>query len=215
MVKIPLFLKLKKQAHKNIASAQDLIVIGLYKIFDKAILHGGTSIWRCYAGNRFSEDIDVYIPRDEKRINIFFDNLKKEGFVVHKKKVGKNSLYSNLEFNRTFVRFEALFKKSLPIGSLSEYEKIDGNLITVYTLLPEELIMEKVSAYLKRHKVRDIYDIFFLLRYVEDKKKISKELKKLIKQFKKPVDAEELKVLVIEGLVPGVEEILDYIKRRK
>lgn len=199
--------------HKDIARVQDIIVKEMYNMFDKAVLHGGTAIWRCYNGNRFSEDIDVYIHKDEKRINAFFENLKKKGFIINKKKIGEKSLFSRLVLNRTFVRFEALFKKPIPKGSLKEYEGADGNFITVYTLTPEELIKEKIEAYLRRLKIRDIYDVFFLLRYVKDKDKISKELKKLIKGFKKPIDEKELRILIIEGLVPNADKMLDYIKR--
>jgi len=211
MPTIPLILRLKKQAHKDIAKAQDLIVESIYEIFDKAVLHGGTAVWRCYSGNRFSEDIDAYIPRNLEKINLFFENLEKKGFVIEKKKIGECSLYSGLKLNRTFVRFEALFKNVK--GELKEYETIDGNLISVYTLLPEELIKEKINAYLARLKVRDIYDVFFLLKYVKDKDKIKKELGKLILNFKNPIDEKELKVLITEGIIPNVEEIVRYIKR--
>ena len=70
---IPLILRLKKSAHKDIAAAQDLIVSALYEVFNDSVLHGGTSIWRCYKGNRFSEDVDAYIPRDIYRVNSFFN----------------------------------------------------------------------------------------------------------------------------------------------
>lgn len=213
MVKIPLILKLKKQMHKDVAIAQDIIVKELFNVFDDAVLHGGTAIWRCYNGNRFSEDVDVYIPKDKKRIDIFFENLKKKGFIINKKKITENSLFSRLELNRTVVRFEALFKTPTPKGSLSEYESSDGNLITIYTLTPEGLIKEKIEAYLKRLRIRDLYDVFFLLRYVKDRRDVLKEIKKLIKDFKKPIDEKELKVLIVEGLAPDVEKMLDYIKR--
>ena len=211
MPEIPLILKLKKQMHKDIASAQDIIVKELYNVFDKAVFHGGTVIWRCYKGNRFSEDIDVYIPKDENKINTLFLNLEKRGFIIKKKKISKNSLYSSMELNRTLVRFEALFKEQK--GSLKEYSTSDGNLIIVYTLTPEELIKEKTNAYLARLKIRDLYDIFFLLRYVQDKKHVSRELNRLIKEFKEPIDEKDLKVLIIEGLVPTTEKMSEYITR--
>ena len=207
---IPLILKLKKSSQKEIAKAQDLIVEEIYKIFDKAIIHGGTSIWRCYNGNRFSEDIDMYIPKEISKINDLFENLEKKGFRIIKKKVGKNSIYSNLELNRTIVRFEAIFKTIN--GVLKEYLTSEGNLITVYTLTPEELIKEKIDAYMRRYKVRDLYDLFFLLRYVKNKDNIKRELNYLIDNFKQPVDKKELKVLVIEGLTPDVDKMLQYIK---
>lgn len=208
---IPLILKLKKVIHKEVAKAQDLIVEELYKIFDKAVLHGGTAIWRCYKGNRFSEDIDVYLPKDTKNINILFKNLEKKGFIIEKKKISENSLFSKLILNRTLVRFEAIFKRQE--GVLKEYETAEGNLITVYTLLPEEIIKEKTDAYLKRFKIRDLYDIFFLLRHVKDKDKVMVNLKTLIRKFKKPIDEKELKVLIIEGIIPNVGDMKSYIGR--
>ena len=207
---IPLILKLKKSSQKEIAKAQDLIIEEVYKIFDKAVIHGGTSIWRCYNGNRFSEDIDAYIPKDTSKINTLFECLGKKGFRILKKKVGKNSIYSNLELNRTIVRFEAIFKTVN--GVLKEYQTSEGNLITVYTLTPRGLIKEKINAYIKRYKIRDLYDVFFLLRYVKNKDSIKRELNHLIDNFKQPVDKKELKVLVIEGLTPDVDKMLQYIK---
>lgn len=206
---IPLILRLKKARHKEIAKAQDLIVEELYTVFNNAVMHGGTAIWRCYKGNRFSEDIDVYLRKDNEKLNALFLNLEKRGFAIEKKKISENSLYSNLVLNGTAVRFEALFKRA--DGMLKEYETADGNLISIYTLSAEELIKEKTSTYLKRLKVRDLYDIFFLLRYA-DKGKVRQDIKKLSGQFNKPLDEQELKVLILEGLTPDVEKMIQYIK---
>ncbi len=210
---IPLILKLKKELHKNIAQAQDILVQELYNYFNNAVIHGGTAIWRCYKGNRFSEDLDVYIKRDIEKINLFFDNLKKKGFIIEKKKITQNSIFSELKLNRTNVRFEAIFKDK--DGVLKEYENTDGNLITVYTLKPEDLVNEKIDAYLGRLKIKDLYDIFFLLKYVEDKLKIKNKINKLINEYKKPIDEKELKVLILEGIVPDSEKLFYYIKNYK
>lgn len=206
---IPLILRLKKARHKEIAKAQDLIVGELYNVFNNAVLHGGTAIWRCYKGNRFSEDIDVYLAKNNEKLSILFLNLEKKGFLIEKKKISENSLYSNLVLNGTAVRFEALFKNV--DGVLKEYETADGNFISVYTISAEELIKEKTKAYLKRLKVRDLYDIFFLLRYA-DKSKVRQDIKKLSEQFNKPLDEQELKVLILEGLIPSAEKMIQYIK---
>jgi len=207
---IPLILRLKKVNHREIAKAQDIIVQTLYEIFDNAVFHGGTSIWRCYKGNRFSEDIDVYIPRDMDKINKLFETLEKKGLIVERKKISEQSIFSTLKFNRTSVRFEAIFKKAN--GSLKEYETAEGNLLTVYALTPEELIEEKTMTYLKRFKIRDLYDIFFLLRYVKEISNVRKCLEELITKFKNPIDEKDLKVLILEGLVPDKESMLSYIK---
>ena len=208
---IPLILRLRKEIHKKIAEAQALIVQEMLNSFNSVVLHGGTAIWRCYKGNRFSEDIDVYIQKDINKINLFFKNLEKKGFVIKKKRIKENSLFSDLQFNRVSVKFEALFKNVK--GVLKDYETIEGNYIVLYSLTPEELIAEKVNAYIKRLKIRDIYDIFFLLKYVDDKNKIKMQIQKLFKEFKSPVDEKELKILVLEGIAPNYKEILDYVKR--
>ena len=208
---IPLILRLRKEIHKKIAEAQDLIVQEMLNSFNSVVLHGGTAIWRCYKGNRFSEDIDVYIQKDINKINLFFKNLEKKGFVIKKKRIKENSLFSDLQFNRVSVKFEALFKNVK--GVLKDYETIEGNYIVLYSLTPEELIAEKVNAYIKRLKIRDIYDIFFLLKYVDYKNKIKMQIQKLFKEFKSPVDEKELKILVLEGIAPNYKEILDYVKR--
>ena len=208
---IPLVLKLKRARHKEVARAQDLIIEELYHYFEKAVLHGGTAIWRCYNGNRFSEDIDVCITKDEKRINEFFDALKKDGFNIKKKKISEKSIFSVMELNGTEVRFEAIFERVE--GSLKEYETADGNFVTIYALRVEEIINEKIDAYMKRLKIRDIYDIFFLLRYVTSKQEVSRKLRLLLENLKEPIDAGELKVLIIEGIVPNTEKIIEYIKR--
>ena len=79
-MKIPLQAKLRREIHRKVAYAQDLVVKEVYAVFDKAVLHGGTAIWRCYDGKRFSEDLDFYFPNDKKKIELLFENLKKAGF---------------------------------------------------------------------------------------------------------------------------------------
>jgi predicted nucleotidyltransferase component of viral defense system len=84
----------------------------------------------------------------------------------------------------------------------------------VYALTPEELIIEKIAAYLDRLKIRDLYDIFFLLRHVTNISKVKSPLNELLSKFSKSIDEKELKVIVLEGIVPTTTQMLDYIKRR-
>src|SRR3989338_1903648 len=201
MVEIPPILKLRKRAQKDVASAQDKIVEEIFKVFGKtAVLHGGTGIWRCYHGNRFSEDVDVYIPKNLAKLNLIFENLKKAGFIIEKKKIGENILHSSLKLDEVIVKFEAFFKEIK--GELKGYEKIDGNVIAIYTLTPEELIREKINAYQNRRKIRDLYDIFFLLMHIKNKGEVSDELNKFIKNFENPVDEKDLSGFIIEANLP-------------
>ena len=210
MEKIPITLKLKRKVQKQIAYAQDVLVEELYKFFPNAIIHGGTPIWRCYNGNRFSEDIDAYLKREEKRTNDFFNSLEKKGFIIQKRRIKQNSIYSELVFDNTSIRFEATFQTKKAV--LMRYETSEGFYINVYTLSAEELIKEKVETYLKRRKIRDLYDIFFLLSYAE-RSMVERELKNLIKNFQKPVDEENLVVVVISGAVPNSTQLLEAIQK--
>jgi predicted nucleotidyltransferase component of viral defense system len=211
MIRMPLQTKLKREIHRKIAYAQDLIVKEVYSVFNKAVLHGGTAIWRCYNGRRFSEDLDFYLPNDKKKIEALFENLKKTGFVVKKKKIAKNSIYSELELNRTTIRLEATFQKIL--GVICDYEMSDGNIISVYSLAPESFLIEKSNTYLKRFKVRDLWDVFFLLKIADNPKTI-REIGNLIKNYRKPIDEGDLKVILLEGIIPSADEMIGYIKRK-
>ena len=208
--KTPLHRKMRKERHKKIAGAQDIIVETLYRVFPRAVLHGGTAIWRCYSGNRFSEDVDAYIENDAEKINRFFEEMEKAGFEIIKKRMTKNSLYSLLSFGGTEVRFEALLRRAK--GVMKEYETYEGILFNIFTLSPEQMITEKIGAYLNRRKIRDLYDIFFLLRYVTDAEKLKPNLKDLLRNFKEPVDEEELKALILFGAIPTKEDIVEYLE---
>src|SRR3989344_9609638 len=208
--KIPINLKLRKAEHKKIAYVQDILVEELYHLFPKAVIHGGTAIWRCYNGNRFSEDIDAYLRRDVEKIEGFFGLLAKKGFKIIKSRIKENSVYSEMVFNDIPVRFEATFQSKK--GIARKYEKSEGFFINVFTLTAEELVFEKVETYLKRRKIRDLYDIHFLLNYAE-RDKVHAELKRLLGSFVKPKDEENLALIIISGAVPSSEQLFRGIER--
>jgi predicted nucleotidyltransferase component of viral defense system len=214
MVILPLVKKLKKKIHKTIALAQDIIVLETYEKFPSTVIHGGTAIWRCYGSNRFSEDIDVYFPLSLKNenFNLFLNNLEKKGLKIEKFKKTNNSIFCKFLYSETTVRFEVVFK-DVKNYITKKFEMSDGTFILVKTLRAEDLIKEKVLTYLKRKKIRDLYDIFFLLNFVEKKEEIKKDLKKLMNDFEKPIDEKELKVLIISGSIPSLEEMINEIKK--
>ena len=211
MEKIPLQIRLKREVHRKIAYAQDLVVKEVYNVFNKAVLHGGTAIWRCYNGKRFSEDLDFYFPKEKKKINLLFANLEKIGFEIKKKKISENSVYSELEFNRIIVSLEATFLTCRLI--ICDYEMSDGNLISIYSLSIEDFLSEKAKTYIKRFKIRDLWDVFFLLKFVDNISSV-KEINSLIKNYKKPDDEADLKTILLEGIAPSSEEMIQYIKRK-
>jgi predicted nucleotidyltransferase component of viral defense system len=209
---LPIEKKLRKKIHKQVALAQDILILEVYNIFPKAIIHGDTAIWRCYGSNRFSEDVDFYFPLEVKeRLKVLTENLKKRGFIIEKFKTTNNTIFAKFSYLNTSIRLEAVFKK-IKNYVTKNFEMSDGTFILVNTLSPEEMILEKISAYKKRKKVRDLYDIFFLLKFVENKEKIKEALKDFLEKFEKPEDEKELKVLIISGSIPNVESMVEVMR---
>jgi predicted nucleotidyltransferase component of viral defense system len=215
MTVLPLNKRLKKKIHRDVAISQDLMLIEIYNCFSDAAVHGGTAIWRCYGSGRFSEDIDVYLPkkfRKSENVKLFLNSLENKGFAVVKFREKENSIFSIFSYMGVNVRFEAVFENKKNFIA-KPFEMSDGTFINVYTFTPEDLIKEKIAAYNKRRKVRDLYDIFFLLKLIEKKQEIRPLLKEFVENFKKPQDAEDLKVLIISGVTPDVEDMLEEVKR--
>jgi len=214
MVILPLEKKLKKRMHKTIALVQDLLVMEIYDSFSSAVIHGGTAIWRCYGSNRFSEDVDFYFPPRLKkaRFEDLQTSLKGKGFSILKFKKTDNSIFAKFSNLNAVVRLEVLFKGVKDFVT-KDFEMSDGTSILVNTLKPEEMVKEKISAYLKRRKTRDLYDVFYLVKSVEDKEKVRDELADFLKKFRKPADEREFKALIISGSIPKPGEMLGAIQR--
>jgi predicted nucleotidyltransferase component of viral defense system len=212
-MRIPLYQKLRKKSHKDIALAQDILVIELYKKFPDAVIHGGTAIWRCYGSNRFSEDVDIYLPKKYKNKKIledFFEQLKDSGLKLTKFKLTNDALFSKLIYGEAEIRLEAVFKEVESV--LKSFELTDGNSINVLTLSAEDFILEKILAYKKRKMVRDLYDIYFLLNFVSDREKINNKLKDFVESIEKPLDEKNLPALIISGVSPKVDEMIKVVK---
>jgi len=209
---VELIRKIKKKYQKEIGYAQDLIVENIYKLFPDTILHGGTFIWRCLQGNRFSEDIDIFLPKkDEKKIEEFFKFLENIGFKIEKLRIKENSVFSKLWFGKVLIRVEIVFKNVK--GELFNYECVDGRRIPVLGLELKTLLIQKIDAFLKRKKIRDLYDIYYLLNFVKKDEEIIKKLKFLIKNFEKPLDENELEKIILFGYAPKSEEIIEFLKK--
>ena len=209
---IPLENRLKKKAHVQVALLQDELADLVYSIDEKAVLHGGTAIWRCYFGNRFSEDLDFYAPKSNS-----FDELpskaKERGIVVLKFKKTDNLLYSKFSNSEATVRLEANFMSNKQ-SIVAPFEKADGSVIQVLTLTPEQLIIEKISAYKSRRLIRDLYDIFHLGGLVKEEGKVAKEVGRLLEDLPTPLDEENLKAIVYAGAIPSFSQLKQALSRR-
>jgi len=145
--KFPLIKVLKGRLLKT-AEFQDEVVLSLIGNFKDIVFHGGTAIWRVYGGKRFSFDIDFYFPKPE-RIKQFV----KRNFNVSKAKLTPSEvLYARIEKDSVEVELNVspVFKKIEVVDR--EFFLATGDTIVVKTLSPENLIKEKVEAFLNRKK---------------------------------------------------------------
>jgi predicted nucleotidyltransferase component of viral defense system len=211
---IPLSKRIRQRQHRLVAELQDLIVEAVYRIEENAVLHGGTAIWRCFQGSRFSEDLDFYL---KPKAN-FKERLEREldsvGARLSKFKQTENAIYAKIEKDRIEVSLEIAlreFKKPVASG----FEKCDGSLIDVFTPSVEELLVEKLNAFKNRKLIRDIYDAYHLSRLVSNESKdYARQVNALLKDLPKPVDEQVLKNLVLAGAVPGFEQMKANLQRR-
>lgn len=212
-MQIPLEKRLKKRMHVEIAALQDEVMEILYGIDNDLVLHGGTAIWRCYGGNRFSEDLDLYCRNSEKIELRLRQTIESRGLTVQKFKKTKNLIFMKISGGQTEIRVEinfSVFKK--PVAR--PYERTDGTFMNVLTLSEEDLVIEKISAYEQRLFIRDIYDIYHLSNYVKDNAAAVAKIRNFLETIEQPVDEKNIRILVYAGAVPTFAQMAEFLKRR-
>lgn len=213
MNRIPLASRLKRRSHLAVGLAQDILVQAAYDSIPDCVMHGGTAIWRCYRGGRFSEDVDVYLAsRGPKAVQSFRDRLASRGMRELKFKATGRTIFAKYDHGGVPVSFEAALRAPPP-SVLAPYEMLDGAQLIVRTLSPEGLVLEKAGAYVSRRKVRDLYDLFFLLSLVSDAAKVRGAIQEVLRTYQPPVDEAQLRATIIAGAAPTAKAMLDGIQR--
>ncbi|MGC8587390.1 MAG: nucleotidyl transferase AbiEii/AbiGii toxin family protein [Candidatus Micrarchaeia archaeon] len=194
-----------------IAQLQDTLIEIIYNhVQPDAVLYGGTAVWRCYGGGRFSEDIDIYVSKSfSKRL---LHELRKHNLTI----VWKNpELESNARISdgQTNVLLEA--KTGMPESVIAQYEKVDGTRMTISTLSPLELAVRKMEAYSGRRYIRDLYDLVQLTNFLDKNDYyVRQKFSEFIKGMKAPVDEHILRSLVYKGYGNYTFRVIaDYLKR--
>lgn len=210
---LPISSLLKRRDELETAQLEDDVISILTNITDKMAMHGGTAIWRCYNGKRFSTDIDVYM----------WDENFKEKFVAAVGKIGvkvskfreKGITFIHVIKNNTEIKIEPMNMEKRAL--LVPYERIDGSKVNILALSPEDLISEKTEAYGNRRAYKDLYDITILLNSVKDPDKIKRVLSEFAKDIPVPDESiqslTEFKATVYAGIVPTYTKMADFIKR--
>lgn len=210
----PIEVYLKTEIQLSMARMQDNVVESIFNIEPNIIMHGGTAIWRCYNGNRFSDDIDIYAT--EKQINKLSNNLTLE-LSKRNAKIApfpySNRLIS-IYNDSAKIKLESMMLPKHIRKTEKEYEKIDGSKIFITTLLIEDFIEEKITAYKKREYARDLYDIYYLTTIDKLSLKTRKMIKEFLKNISKPMDEGSLQALIYKGIAPSFETMVNSIKSR-
>ena len=213
-MRVPLGLALRKRQHLEIAQLQDEIAETFCALAPKAVLHGGTAIWRCFQGVRFSEDLDFYAVLPENFKELLAQKLSKNGLILEKFKQTENSVFSKIASpSGTEVKLEIALRKAKSSIPLS-FEKTDGSSMIVFSLSAEDLLVEKINAFQNRRLIRDLFDVFFLSSKISDFEKVRKNLASFLEKPKTPIDEKNLKTIVYSGIAPSGKQMLEELKKR-
>ncbi|MBI5036418.1 nucleotidyl transferase AbiEii/AbiGii toxin family protein [Candidatus Micrarchaeota archaeon] len=212
-MRLPLGKRIKKRRHLAVALLQDELIELLYSLDSHLVLHGGTAIWRCYGGNRFSEDLDF--NGSLRKVDAgFAGKAEARSLNVSKYKKTENLLFAKVSNGQTEVRVEINFSSLGKRPIVAPFERVDGSFLDVLTLSPERLILEKMSAYANRFFVRDLYDIHHLSNYASDDELVEGKMASFLSGIRPPVDEANLKALVYAGVVPSYEQMVGALGRR-
>ncbi len=209
---IPLELSLKNEKQVSLARLQDIAVEVLFNIEPSVIMHGGTAIWRCYNGNRFSEDIDIYAT--DKQVKHLSNELvwllSKKGVKLDYPEFISRVLTFSDEFASSKIEIMKLEENIEPIQK--EYIRANGTKFVITTLSIRNFILEKIKTYKKREYIRDFYDIYHLVNIEIPDIKVKETLREFINDIGAPINNKVLGELIYAGAIPTFKTMINSIK---
>ncbi len=213
---------------------QDLLLYQLYKQTNQLVFKGGTALYKFYQLPRFSEDLDFSVLSSEKieeTIRLVVDKIPEAR--LNQIKVLKTSVQAKIRFKGIITSGNTVrLDISTDNPPLKKFEiknytpaYIDINPFIVRLLSLQEILAEKIHSLLAREKARDLYDLFFLLRFVEldlslVKNKLahfglSLEKKALLRRIAdlEPAWKKELKHFIL-GELPSFSLVEEFVKKK-
>ena len=157
---------------------------------------GGTALRIIYHSPRFSKDLDFSAPKGilpSKLDNLFLETINKinnEGVAVNLKEAENTSGGYLGIFSYQLYNFQGEIQLEISLRKKNNFKKeittIVSDFLPPYVLiqLASPLIVEeKIIALENRHKPRDYYDLYFILRHPELNKFIDFEKIKKVKEI--------------------------------
>ncbi|MBU4346020.1 MAG: nucleotidyl transferase AbiEii/AbiGii toxin family protein [Candidatus Omnitrophica bacterium] len=158
------------------------------RFLDSLVLGGGTMLRLCFGLDRFSIDLDFWIIKNLD-VNKLFKDLKEYLSGNYTIKDCANKFYTLL-----FEIKSKGYPRSLKIEIRKETKKIKTELAIAYSKYSnrqvllravslEDMMREKINAFLSRQEIRDVFDIEFLLKKGIPLESSSEILQKLLKKI--------------------------------
>lgn len=179
------------------------------KLAEKIYFKGGTCLHLYYNSPRFSEDLDFSTTLSEKRIK---DLLKKimKNFQLEIPEASLNFIYrgkKSLRFRLKYQSKSLKYPQTIRLDFSLEKIFLEPNILSLKTKFPiaffslvscqkeEEILTEKIRAFLWRGKGRDIFDLWYLLDkgILLNQKLLEKKLKTANLKFDKNSFLEKIK----------------------
>ena len=155
---------------------QDILLFNIYKQTNLLIFKGGTALYKLYGLQRFSEDLDFTLIKNtniEEIIKNALINISNSEIKNIKKL--KNSISIKIAFKGIITKYNTVrIDINLKNVILEEFDVKnyvssypDINPFNLRILSLKEIVAEKVHSILNRESARDLYDLFFLLKFVD------------------------------------------------
>ena len=236
----------RRERHLEKDYLQDLLLEEIYsELSTELIFKGGTALQKVYGLGRFSEDLDFTyggadLAADEKKLSSALARLDEQyPFNLHPaRRTGdsvtvelrniRGPLYPTREVTHTIKIDVSLRERAILKPELKYMAPMyrDMKPFSVYVMDIREILAEKARAVLTRLKARDVYDIFFLLKYrdvkfersLADAKLEGQKIKFSKAEFMRRIDGigeklwnEELSETV--DPLPQYAEVVSYIRK--
>jgi len=161
---------------------------------------GGTAIHLLLNSSRFSEDLDFSTKLDQQEIKNMIKSVQKKlnkelpGLTIFLLYQGKKSIRFRLKYSLSDFKYPFIIRLDFSLKEKPLDQAVSSPLLTNFPMAffpiinhfsSQEMLVEKIRAFLARGKGRDIFDLWFLLeKKVPFKfKLVDQKLKQVGKKF--------------------------------
>jgi predicted nucleotidyltransferase component of viral defense system len=223
--KVLSIMDITNETQRNRAIIEDEIVDLMLKHYGGFVMHGGTAVWRCYGGNRFSRDVDFYSNLNASEESLFQKQFHKllveSGYPIREEKYNNKTRTLHVIFKGAFTTGKVDLTFAKANGVAAEYQRVDGAKRIVLALSAEALLNEKMGTYLDKyarqdHEIQDLYDMVVLKNRISKPTAATRnKLSAFLDRIKDvpPKDEKRLKQLVIGGVAPSFSDMIMLLER--